>query len=1591
MIEEGKVSRSLKDEDRAYLDDPPQPKLSGKLPRLAESRRVDGVRFFPPALPLEGVRTRILVVTGTVSPEEASAVTVTDHGFEIPRKPGLGKGPAAQIIKDAIDRFPEIHSAQTAFAALVPWLLPKNRRYKPTKEEIAHCKGRLREIVEELKPDVVLAFGKTAFDALTDFKISQGDARAGWFSTAGSNVPLYLLDNAVSLLTKPWSIDTLITDLKEVNRMLSADKGAAGCLVNSEVIDTPEALQGLVDRWRAAGHTCFSVDCEWKGTHHVDGKLRSIQFCWSDHDAAYLRFFDETGRTYLPYEEAGRILGSYLNEDGITYIGHHFAADSPWMEHVLGLKIHGRCVFDSEYAQQIADEYAPLGLEWMALRYTDFGRYDMDLVMWKRANKMGEDDGYGFIPDSILIPYALIDVVVVWRSRPPLELKLVQEDTIGYYRSIILPFVTDVFHGFVTTGLPVDRELFENTRRFMNWAYRVLLDDFRETLVEHANRKLALRCNTGPDLVAKVAADTRDAGNTSLAAISIKNLAALFGADPVSDDDPLLVHWLTVPSFNIRSHPQMSRWLFEVLGLEPVKSTSNKEQGIPAMLWEKVRELPPKAQAQLKPAVDKETIEILADQEPEGLLHRLLAVSNIGNQCKGFLKEGDRDADGELVRENGLAKFLASDNRIHGQFSLTETGRPRSWKPNTLNLSSYHNKGVEAGLARVLSKRGKDGRIQEISIPAEFADLFGSPEDQAEVTAPVMERGRQAGEDEAKTRNKALVELVKSRIPTVRSVVKADPQWVMTESDFKTAEIRSMAFVFGDPVLIRLMTEGDPSFALDKGGRPVRLAYAEDSGIPPENRKPELLMAWCEEGKNPVPVTEDDLMRDENGNLVHPPYDLHWSLAEMAEGLPRELLSNKKDRGSAKVANFSCVWGCAEISTSYGPVELRNINPLHQVWDGVEWVRHEGLQYQGKRQVITYKGLTATPEHVVWTAGGSPVPLIDAAWRGLELVAGDPGEPVRLHLGARYGLSDAEGDPLERRVSEMRQASHEMAAQLESGEITQVPVRSGRILQGQAGSHVGCQVSRDDPALLHGHPRFQPQLQGAGDQGAVQAAGVHPVGAGHVAGRDVPEQGLRPDRQRRPLQLREPEADFQGEEPEQHPRVEGLHGSTGTGVHEDAPGLPAATHPCPESLATEEDLGGDRGAGGVPCGPDQESQDRQTVREGGGGEEVPGGESGARGDGGPGDPPVPSGRHGAGDTPRECLESWFLAAGIAPPGNPGTAGLPGAGVCRGFRRVPAEEGDDRGGYFPPPCRETADPEDGGQEVRGSLPRHLRPVLRLPEAEGRDDVGPAGRGSWRQIPVEDVYDLINAGPRRRFTANGVIVSNCSYGAVATTLERRIYAQTGIRPESGTGEKLIGVLEKRQAVTFQGLDEVAQVPARGGTLRAASGRVRHFPIHSRELNGMPWRVRKAYLRAMGNEARNFYPQESVAATLAKACHKLETFYRGNGMKARVIAGLYDAIVTHSPLEERHVCARAHELFMDKINIWKYGNRYMSYPIDTEFNYRWSWRPSKADQKLLASKEFHPMDPGREKHLLGLLDHIEEMTHKIQPWIAGALNRV
>ena len=130
-------------------------------------------------------------------------------------------------------------------------------------------------------------------------------------------------------------------------------------------------------------------------------------------------------------------------------------------------------------------------------------------------------------------------------------------------------------------------------------------------------------------------------------------------------------------------------------------------------------------------------------------------------------------------------------------------------------------------------------------------------------------------------------------------------------------------------------------------------------------------------------------IRQETGKAAHKKY----------AAIKRMVCPDGRLRGLMKFygANRTGRWCIAEgsmvrVKTSDGRVTEKPIESVlvtDLVWDGTDWVKHDGVVSRGVRDVITWDGVTATPDHEVWVSPYESVKLSFAAANGLKLWSGD--------------------------------------------------------------------------------------------------------------------------------------------------------------------------------------------------------------------------------------------------------------------------------------------------------------------------------------------------------------------------------------------------------------------------------------------------------------------------------------------------------------------------------------------------------------------------------------------------------------------------
>lgn len=84
-------------------------------------------------------------------------------------------------------------------------------------------------------------------------------------------------------------------------------------------------------------------------------------------------------------------------------------------------------------------------------------------------------------------------------------------------------------------------------------------------------------------------------------------------------------------------------------------------------------------------------------------------------------------------------------------------------------------------------------------------------------------------------------------------------------------------------------------------------------------------------------------------------------------------------RQKGKQAELACIAEGQLVLTNKGLIPIEKVTIQHQLWDGERFVKHDGVIYKGVKEVITYEGLTATKDHLVWSEGKSEPVQFEAA------------------------------------------------------------------------------------------------------------------------------------------------------------------------------------------------------------------------------------------------------------------------------------------------------------------------------------------------------------------------------------------------------------------------------------------------------------------------------------------------------------------------------------------------------------------------------------------------------------------------------------
>jgi len=542
---------------------------------------------------------------------------------------------------------------------------------EPSSTMIKECRPTLLAEIAAVKPAMIIPLGGVAFQAVMGggFKISQFIG----VLLEQHNANIYPLWSPSYLFRNPNLEEQFVQYL----RTLKAHMEGSALITNMSagefeiVSSVPQAAEMLAEIAETPNLNFMVIDCETSGQNWMmpDRYIRTLQIhTYTDKPCKtwVLRFYPVPPFETNENGEVSRIMPFTVEQLGLEYpncvkidlfmemfqwflvnfkprvMGHNLRYDGEWLLS-YGADVRPCSWYDTMLAEHMIDNTSLVGLDEVALKYTNFGRYDGVLNKWKKDNKAAVNDsvGYAFIPEDILFPYGAADVIVpgiVWAAQ----------------REAMKPYMTPVYPGY--------QSLFE-----------------LEMLTELGIYEMEL---TGIHVdIARVAELTK-IYNEKRALLETAFLTMVMnrGFDH---------------TFNHRSVDQIRNLLFggferlpdgrEQGGLSLTPITTTKPKGGQQKRWEWVLRQPPEIQKNYKASTGKQTLEILEDHHP--VVKALLNLRRVDVICKNFFRDDD---------EGGITGNIWPDGRLHSRMSqLTDTGRFRSSAPNTQNFGKQSERFLD--------------------------------------------------------------------------------------------------------------------------------------------------------------------------------------------------------------------------------------------------------------------------------------------------------------------------------------------------------------------------------------------------------------------------------------------------------------------------------------------------------------------------------------------------------------------------------------------------------------------------------------------------------------------------------------------------------------------------------------------------------------------------------------------------------------------------------------------------------------------------------------------------------------------------------
>ena len=539
--------------------------------------------------------------------------------------------------------------------------------------DIKKCQPVLQEEIKRVSPKIIVCLGAVALKAVLGKNFLLSDYRGAVVDHPTiPNTKVFCTYNPAYILRNPSAEETFVRDLEALARIYGGGTIASD-VTTYEVITTVEQLLAFKQfLFNTYAKPLISLDCEWHGATWMSKNryIRTVQLGFKVGAAIIVKFTGENGVQVMDDPPtAWKVLKEILEDPRMALLGHNVISDGQWLL-TYDIDIRPHVVFDTMLAEHLLNESGPFGLEELTLKYTNMGRYDLDVMKWKKEHKVECKDGFGPIPDELLLPYGAKDVDttlrIAYKQMPLLEQFMKPR---GEYPSLwdTTMATQETIYELEIAGMNVDPERLS-----------VLTKIYNEKMIGLESQ--------------------------------LRTAALQYGME----------------DFNYNSTHQVCDLLFNRLHLIPVKTTKGKK-------WDEFAPYETSGVDNRTPSTDHNTLEIIQDKHPiVKMLLNLRKIGTVVKYfLREDEDEGEVVEENQNKTGGGIASKIWPDGRLHAHFSqLSETGRFKHSKPNVANWP----KKSEGSMEEIFGGKDKvPPLIRTIVIPTPGMVMMEADFEQAEL------------------------------------------------------------------------------------------------------------------------------------------------------------------------------------------------------------------------------------------------------------------------------------------------------------------------------------------------------------------------------------------------------------------------------------------------------------------------------------------------------------------------------------------------------------------------------------------------------------------------------------------------------------------------------------------------------------------------------------------------------------------------------------------------------------------------------------------------------------------------------------------